>query len=173
MPMTKEQRAVFHDFMDAAVHDQQRARRLLQKNPALLQMKSGLGETPLHYLAVENYVAAVAFLAKAGSPVDTLNDFGETPLLEAAKLGYAEMVQLLLSLGADLNIRDHGGAAAIHKAAASGSSSVLELLLKAGADVHAKNNFDEGIVELMPRQPKKREPMLAVLRRHGYSENSI
>jgi ankyrin repeat protein len=62
--------------------------RLLRSEPALMEAKTGLGETPLHYLAVENQLEAVRSLVEHGADVDTINECGGTPLSEAALLGY-------------------------------------------------------------------------------------
>ena len=43
------------------------AAALLQSEPLLLLERTGLGETPLHYLAVEDQVEAVRFLHEHGA----------------------------------------------------------------------------------------------------------
>jgi len=60
-----------------------------------------LGETALHFLAVEAYLEGVRFLAEAGTDVNATSRFEGTALLDAVGLGSAEMVALLL---------EHGGA---------------------------------------------------------------
>src|SRR5688500_9583362 len=80
-------------------------KRVLEAEPALMNERTGLGETVLHYLAVENQLAAVkALLEEKGADINTLNDFGNSPLFEATALGYVELVKYLLSKGAKLNL---------------------------------------------------------------------
>lgn len=97
--MTEDE--LLNELIDAAVLDHDRARELLRRHPQLLHAKKSLGETSLHFLAVENYPVGVDFLAKAGADVNTRNEFDKTPLMEAKLLGYEEMVKLLLSHGAN------------------------------------------------------------------------
>lgn len=79
--------------------------KLLDAEPQLLNARTGLGETPLHYLTVEDRLEAVkALVEKKNAEVNTLNDFGHSPLSEAAGLGYVELVRYLLGAGAKLNI---------------------------------------------------------------------
>ena len=77
------------------------AKRELDRNRELLFIRSGLGETVLHYLVVEDELALVRFLCECGALVDTENDFGDTPLFDAFRLGYLEMCRFLVSAGAD------------------------------------------------------------------------
>ncbi len=50
------------DFIDAAAHDQPKARRLLEEHPGLRDARWIHDETVLHFLAVEGYDDAVRFL---------------------------------------------------------------------------------------------------------------
>lgn len=56
----------------------------LRRNPDLLHARTSLGETPLHFLCVENRLDAVRGLVQTGAAVDTVNDLGTTPLSDAA-----------------------------------------------------------------------------------------
>ncbi len=71
------------ELMHAAVKDAERARQLVKTHPHVLDLRTGLGETALHYLAVENYSEAVQLLIDLGAVVNVTNDFGNTPLAEA------------------------------------------------------------------------------------------
>ena len=61
---------------------------LLDAEPSLLDERTGLWETPLHYLAVEDEVDAVRFLHLRGASLGVRNDFGDSPLSEALSLGH-------------------------------------------------------------------------------------
>jgi ankyrin repeat protein len=67
----------------ACCHSRADAISLLEKEPNLLSARTGLGETPLHYLAVENKIEAVQLLIGHGAEVNTINECGGTPLSEA------------------------------------------------------------------------------------------
>jgi ankyrin repeat protein len=130
----------FYEFRDAVFADRASAEKLLAKDPQLIAVRSSIGETAMHYLAVEDELESVEWLLDRGADVNTRNDFGETPLMNAASLGYFKMCELLLKRGADLEARDSSEETAISKAAQSGEKSVLMMLLgllPAGADINA------------------------------------
>jgi len=120
---------------------------LLRLEPELLESRTGLGETALHYLAVENQLRAVVLLVESGAEVNTLNSCGGTPLSEAASLGYVELVEYLLSQGARLHIAGQRGPA-LHDAVRSGNAAVVQLLLAAGAPLDEQNDSNETALHL-------------------------
>ena len=83
-------------LIDAFFESVDEGLRLLKAEPDLISVRDGLGETPLHYLAVENQLSAVRALVEHGAEVNTLNECGGTPLSEAASLGHVELVKYLL-----------------------------------------------------------------------------
>lgn len=85
------------------------ATRLLKKNAKLLTERNGIGETVLHYLAVEDYREAVAWLHSRGADLNTVNDYGTPVLFEVAQLGYRQLLLWMLELGADPNAKDAYG----------------------------------------------------------------
>lgn len=116
--------------------------QLLAAERHLAEARTGLGETPLHYLAVENHLDAVRALVEFGADVNTLNDFGATPLSDAGSLGHSEIVKYLLSVGAKLAVEGQDEPTIV-RAASSGSLETVQLLLDAGAEVDATNDLDE------------------------------
>jgi ankyrin repeat protein len=79
---------------------------MLTDDPALLDIRSGLGETVLHDSAVENGIEAVRFLVDQGADPDPWNEFGSSALQECAticKPGHdlTNVLALLLRAGAD------------------------------------------------------------------------
>ena len=82
------------------------AGELLRANPALLEERNGLGETVLHFLAVEDCLAGVAWLHASGASLDTRNDFGRPVVFEVAELGYRGLLEWFAANGCDLHQRD-------------------------------------------------------------------
>ncbi|GAB4211424.1 MAG: hypothetical protein OHK0012_03870 [Synechococcales cyanobacterium] len=119
---------LFDQLVDAAVLDQPAATQLLQAHPELLMMTNRLGETVLHFLAVEDYADAVAFLARQGAPVNTHNDAQRTPLMEAAMVGASQVVRVLLTYGADPSIQTVDGDTVWDLLAPERSAELLEIL---------------------------------------------
>ncbi|RQP21406.1 ankyrin repeat domain-containing protein [Piscinibacter terrae] len=120
---------------------------LLRQEPELIEERTGLGETALHYLSVENQLRAVVLLVEAGAQVNTLNSCGGTPLSEAASLGYVDLVEYLLSRGARLHIAGQGEPT-LHEAVRSGNAEVVQLVLASGASIDEQNNLGETALHL-------------------------
>lgn len=117
---------------------------LLDAEPALLFARDGLGETALHYLAVEDQLEAVKWLFARGATLDTVSDVQGSPLSEAASLGYEELVARLLAAGADVAIVNGIRETAMHVACGEDDGlAVVEALLAAGAPTDARRIFDE------------------------------
>lgn len=86
--------------MQFAVSDPKLARKLVKDHPEVLNLRTGLGETALHYLAVENYADAVQLLIDLGANVNAKNEFGKSALEEAVQVEATETVQVLRRAGA-------------------------------------------------------------------------
>jgi ankyrin repeat protein len=83
------------ELIRTAVHDPERARRLARRHPQALGLRTTLGETALHYLAVENYAAAVQLLIDLGASVRVTNNFGRSAIEEARMAEAHEAVAVL------------------------------------------------------------------------------
>lgn len=118
------------------------ALRLLNEEPGLIEARDGLGETPLHYLSVENHLDAVKVLISQGGNVNTVNLCGGTPLSEAASLGYTELVSFLLSAGAQLLVEGQSELV-LHAAVRSGCLDTVKAILDAGANVNEIDDLRE------------------------------
>jgi ankyrin repeat protein len=88
------------ELMRCCVYDPQAARDLVKKHPDVLEMRTGLGETALQFLAIENCASAVQLLIDLGARVNVTNRFGESALYEARSVGAREAVEALLGAGA-------------------------------------------------------------------------
>jgi ankyrin repeat protein len=87
-------------LMQCAVADPKLARKLVADHPEVLNLRTGLGETALHYLAVENYADAVQLLIDLGAEVNVRNEFGSSALEEALMVKAAQTVAVLRRAGA-------------------------------------------------------------------------
>ena len=129
-------------LIKAFFHSISEGRSMLNSEPALIEARTSLGETPLHYLAVENQLEAVQALVARGAEVNTVSDVGGTPLSEAASLGHARMVKYLLSVGAGTSLEGQTEPA-LNEAVRSGSLEIARVLIESGADVNARNDVGE------------------------------
>jgi len=89
--------------------DYKAAEEILRKDRGLLELRNGIGETVLHYLAVENAAEGVAWLHGKGADLDTKNKFGIPVLFEVAQLGYKDLFAWFAARGANLRAVDEYG----------------------------------------------------------------
>ena len=85
------------------------ANRLLDAAPHLLNLGNSLGETVLHFLAVENDIEGVSWMHSKGAAIDTKSEFGTPAIFEVAQLGYKELLEWFVQNGADVHIVDADG----------------------------------------------------------------
>ncbi|MEZ6195382.1 MAG: ankyrin repeat domain-containing protein [Planctomycetota bacterium] len=71
--------------------------------------RTGLGETMLHWYAIEGEPEVLRRLVALGFAVDVTNTFGRTPIMECAQIGRWDCAEVLREAGADLTIRDDEG----------------------------------------------------------------
>ena len=120
----------FYPFRDAVRSDLQVAAAMLADDPRIIHLRNGIGETTLHFLAVENCLPEVAWLIEHGAEVDTQNHFRQTPLMEAASLGLLDMCKLLISGGANFRYVSSQGESVFSAAATADRVEVTQYLLK-------------------------------------------
>jgi hypothetical protein len=106
MPKSQE----WNDLRDHVVtRNFEKAAELLKHTPSLRTDVSGLGETVLHYQAVENDLQGVAWLHLQGFDINTRNQFGTPVVFEVAQLDYRDLLLWFISNGADLRCKDADG----------------------------------------------------------------
>ena len=85
------------------------AAALLARQPSLRIAVNGIGETVLHYLAVENDEQGVSWLLLQGFDINTRNKFGTPVVFEVAQLDHKGLLGWFISKGADMKCRDKDG----------------------------------------------------------------
>ena len=101
---------IWYEFVNAVyAKDYELAERLLSATPQLLTLCSGIGETALHYLAVEDNIEGVSWLHSKGATINTYNKFGTPAVFEVAQLGYKELLEWFVKNGADIHGVDKYG----------------------------------------------------------------
>ena len=119
--------------------DVERAKAMLDSNPALAHTENSLGKQPLHYAVNYKQSDVLEPLLKAGANVNAADNTGMTALHVAAMMGRKECLWLLAH-GADLSLQDIFGDRPSHTAALFGQTKALGALFKAGDTLTEKNN---------------------------------
>ena len=135
----------FYTFRDCVRTNPKAAEEMLARSPDLVHLSNGIGETALHFLAVEDHLEEVAWLIEHGAAVDSLNDFKQTPLMEVAGTGRLEMCQLLVSHGADVRYVSPWGESVLSAAASHDQAEVVEYLLGLLPPEENVNRFFENV----------------------------
>jgi ankyrin repeat protein len=139
-----------HDLAKTGTGAQVRA--LLDKEPALLNVRNVRGSTPLHLAAINPDPTVMDVLLAAGAEVNLADDEGFTPLHMAAFHRQADYALLLLEAGADVNAKTTAGRTPLsmaEKARADETSGVISLWILKGCK--PKQNCGVGA----PRAVKK------------------
>jgi ankyrin repeat protein len=103
-------RPEWYELRDAlAAEDFATADLLLRARPSLLDERNGIGETVLHFLAVEDCLPGVKWLHSRGSSLNTTNGFGRPVLFEVAQLGHRDLFVWLVRHGANVSQEDREG----------------------------------------------------------------
>ena len=90
-----------------------------------------LGNTALHFAAVNNSREVIEMLLEAGALIDAQNVLGDTALHRAAQEYAIDGVEVLIDHGASLDIENNEGETALD---AAKNDAIRELLLAAGAE---------------------------------------
>ena len=101
---------LWYEFRNAVYsREYELAEKLLGAAPYLLSLRNSLGETALHFLAVENDMEGVSWLHSRGAAIDTKNEFGTPAIFEVAQLEYKELLAWFIRKGADIHAVDADG----------------------------------------------------------------
>jgi ankyrin repeat protein len=156
------------EFLCAAIHNQPRAKQLLQEHPDLRSARY-MGETALHYLVVEHYVNAVRFLAENGFDIDGGGD-RQTPLMDAIQMGNEEMCKVLLAYGANPNAKyKEMDRNVLLTAIEYDNAALLEMMIQAGArtDWLFTDEVKWKVAVCLPNNEKQLQSILEILSKYG------
>lgn len=129
---------IISEFYDAAVFGKlDKVKKMLKKDPTLVNAKGKWGFAALHGVAGEDQLEMLKFLISKGADVNIQNDEGISPLHLAA---YPKVVQILVQNKADLNKLDKIGNTPLHiQTEHPEGYDCMEALLKLGAKPNLKN----------------------------------
>ncbi|HEX4229880.1 MAG TPA: ankyrin repeat domain-containing protein [Bryobacteraceae bacterium] len=122
----------------------------IDRDPTLLESRSGDGWTPLHLAAFFGHDDLVEALLDRGASIEarSTNAMKNTPLHAASAGRHIATLRLLLEHGANANATQEGGWTALHAAAQNGDRETSELLLAHGAHVHARAGNNQCALDL-------------------------
>lgn len=122
-------------------------RRVLEKNPGLVDHRSNDRLTALHYAAQAGNAALGKMLLDAGATANARNSSDRTPLHIAAGSGQPMMVHTLLQRGAAPNPVDRTGTHPIHAAIRRESLPIVKALLDAGVSPGHQNGAGRTLLQ--------------------------
>jgi ankyrin repeat protein len=124
----------WYEFRDAVRRRQYDvAQRLLAGDRQILNLRSGIGETVLHFLAVENHATGVGWLHGKGADLNTKNKFGTPVVFEVAKLDYKDLFVWFVENGVDLKAVDQDGQGLVAHLGEFGHSKMIAFVQQLGA----------------------------------------
>lgn len=133
--------------------DAEKAKKLIEQDPTLVNAKDKNGATPLHYGMILNSKELMDLVISKGADVNSKDKDGATPLINATEIGCKEAIESLISKGADVNAKGNGGTPLYIAVLFSGTDTnkykeLIEFLISKGADVNATSDSVLGITPL-------------------------
>lgn len=122
--------------------DEAAVRRLLEEDPALVNVADERDCTPLHFAVRVGRADLVDLVLEHGADPNALDMDGDSPLTWAALYGLEEMAILLLEYGVDVDLpNNYGRGPLLQVARERGDEAMARLLLEHGADPDAQDRF--------------------------------
>ena len=134
----------------AAVGNLDRAKQIVEKNPASAASFSADGFPVVALAAVFGHLDVARYLAERGAEINApaSNSSGYNALTGAVASGHTPIVEWLLKNGADANYRYGPGFSPLLTAAANGHLEIVKVLLAHGADPQATTNDGKSALSL-------------------------
>ena len=121
---------IWYEFKNAVyVKDFSKAEVLLRQVPELFKIRNSIGETVLHFLAVENDIEGVTWLKDRSFDLDTKDFLGRPVIFQVAQLGYKELFLWFIKNGANVHVQDEDGQDILNYLLDYGSSQVVALVV--------------------------------------------
>lgn len=134
VPISINAQAIF-DAIRA--NDRDKVKTLLVHDKSVVKLKTGYGDTPLHYAALVDNDEIAKLLIRHGADLEVQNGSFYTPLMRAG----LKVSKVLVEKGADINfISANGQTTALSVALMWKEKEVAEFLLKCGAKIPVKGN---------------------------------
>ncbi|KAF7418100.1 hypothetical protein HZH68_000753 [Vespula germanica] len=144
--------------------DIEKIRKLLIKDPNLLECTDKDGYTPLHRACYGNHVEIVEYLLKMGARIDTKTMDDWQPLHSACCWNNVECAAILIANGADVNAKSKGDQTPLHLVSASSHNSPALQLLLLNPDVdHLIINSSGDTPEQVAKRTGKYYPMFEII----------
>ncbi len=134
--------------------DLDKIKKMLVKEPGLINFKDERGVSTLHIAAESGQLGIIKFLIKNGLDKDMQDINKMTPLIYASRSGKIDLVKFFVELGANMNQQTQTGRTALHWAGKNNHQHVMEFLFKKGANKEIKDL-------------RGRTPLLATLLKNG------
>jgi 26S proteasome non-ATPase regulatory subunit 10 len=120
--------------------DFETVKKLLEKDPKLLNSGNRLEQTPLLMASFSGHANIVLYLIEKGAKINQPDSFGATPLHMAVLGGQPEIVELLISKGADVNIKSRNGKIPLQMAFEKDAPDIVEIFIKQGMPINSNIN---------------------------------
>jgi len=168
-PAKRKGGMTFEELLNCAVSEPARFGEIVATDRSVLETRSNLGETLLHWLAIEGFTEAVQRLLGLGADANTADKFGNPVLPHAVIVKQTAIVRALLEAGADPNGASHGDPALL-LAVAKKCPELVELLLTHGASTDLDEDASPRLCEAVDKcKEPARSEIESALRRHGWT----
>ena len=115
-------------------------KKILTKNPELVNKKDSSQCTPLHWAAFMGYYKTAKLLIENGADLKAKDKLNSTPLHIAVIKRHQRLARLLVDSGAPINAKGYEDLTALHLAAYRGLRPLIKYLVSKGADLNAKES---------------------------------
>lgn len=126
------------EIHEACSHGElQKVKRLIAKNPELLNTRDKSLNTPLHYAAGSGKTEIVKYLIKKGADLKARNNYGWTALHSSSYHGYTAVSERLITGGINIEETDAFGWTPLFRAIQGGHQNMIAFLVDRGANVNS------------------------------------